>query len=200
MARTSSVVAAILALAIAGVVAQTPPQPPKPKGQMPDLGRTTKSDDAVPLFDFDAYFPGKWTFEWDVPESPIGPAGRLEGTTVYKKVGDGLYEAVTTGTGPSGTFTLKEAIAYQREQRTLTRAVTDSRGFSYKQAGTIGGDLGGIFTIYFESEPFKAGGKSVRLKHAMRLTSPVAYRVSTTVAVDGGEYSNYGTPWWRKDQ
>ena len=165
---------------IAGFAAQTPPaQPPKPKGQMPDLGRPTKDDDTVPLFDFDAYFPGKWTFEWDVPEGPLGPAGRLEGTTVYTALGGGVYQAMTDATGPAGKFTIKEAIAYQREQKTLTRDVTDSRGFWYSQNGTIGGDLGGFYTIYFESEPFKASGKSVRLKHAMRLTvaaRPIACR------------------------
>src|SRR5688572_13972769 len=91
-------------------------QPPLPRGQMPDLGRTTKSDDEVPLFDFDAYFPGKWTFQWDVPESPLGPAGRIEGTTVYTKVGDGMYEAVTAANGPAGAFTINERITYQREQ------------------------------------------------------------------------------------
>lgn len=189
-----------LTLFVSGSDAQgPPPQPQKPRGQMPDLGRTTKADDTVPRFDFDAYFPGKWTFEWDVPDSPIGPAGRIEGTTVYRKVGDGLYEAVTNATGPSGRITIKETIRYQREQRTLSREVTDSRGFSYKQSGTVGGDLGGFFNIYFESEPFTANGKAVRLKHGMRLTSPLAYRVSTTIAVDGGAYTNLGTPWWRKE-
>ena len=50
-----------------------------PKGQMPTLGRPTESNDKVPLFDFDAYFLGKWTFEWSMPESPLGPAGPYTG-------------------------------------------------------------------------------------------------------------------------
>jgi hypothetical protein len=175
-------------------------QQPPPRGQMPDLGRTTKGDDVVPLFDFDAYFPGKWTFEWDVPESPIGPAGRIEGATVYRKVSDGVYEAVTTATGPSGPFTIKELIKYQRDQKTISREVTDSRGFTYTQASTIGGDLGGFYNIFFESTPFKTAGKTVRIKHVLRLGSPLAYRVAASVSVDGGVYSNLGNPWWRKEQ
>jgi hypothetical protein len=158
MRCTHFLVAALLA---AGTepIGQTPAgQPPPPRGQMPDLGRTTKGDDVVPLFDFDAYFPGKWTFEWDVPESAIGPAGRLEGTTVYRKMSDGVYEAVTTATGPAGPFTIKELIRYQREQKTISREVTDSRGFAYTQASTIGGDLGGFYNIFFESTPFQTGG------------------------------------------
>ena len=174
-----------------------PPQPP-PKGQMPDLGRNTKQDDKVPLFDFDMYFLGKWTFEWDMPDGPLGSAGRVEGTTVYTALGNGVYEAASTATGPDGAFTVKETIRYQREQKTLSREVVDSRGFKYTQTGTIGGDLGGFYTIYFESAPFQAKGQSIRLKHVMRLTAPLAYRVSTTISIKDEPFRNYGTPWWRK--
>src|SRR5687767_4097164 len=148
------------------VLGGTQTQPPK--GQMPDLGRHTQQDDKVPLFDFDMYFLGKWTFEWDMPEGPLGPAGRVEGTTVYSALGNGSYEAVTDATGPNGKFTVTERIQYQKDQKTLTREVTDSRGFTYTQTGTIGGDLGGFYTIYFDSAPFMVKDKSVRLKHAMR--------------------------------
>ena len=175
-------------------------QPQLPRGQMPDLGRTTKGDDEVPLFDFDAYFPGRWTFQWDVPESPLGPAGRIEGATVYTKVGEGQYEAVTTASGPAGAFTIIEKITYERAAKKLTREVTDSRGFNYSQSATIGGDLGGFYNIFFESTPFAAGGKSVRVKHNIRTGSPLAYRVAALISVDGGPYTNYGNPWWRKDQ
>ena len=89
-------------------------------------------------------------------------------------VGDGMYEAITEATGPARQVHVKEAIRYQKEQKTLTREVTDSRGFRYTQTGTIGGDLGGFYTIYFESDPFMVNGKSVRLKHTMRLTAPLA--------------------------
>ncbi len=170
----------------------------QPRGQMPDLGRPTKNDDTLPLFDFDVYFPGTWTFEWDVPDGPLGPAGRLEGTTVYTALGDGVYQAVTDATGPTGRFTVKEVIRYQKEQKALTREVTDSRGYAYKQKGTIGGDLGGLYYIYFDSEPVTINGRSVRLKHGLRLTSPLSYRLSATVSVDNGPFTNYGTPWWRK--
>lgn len=187
--------------ATVSINAQAPPQTPPqlPKGQMPDLGRNTKHDDAIPLFDFDAYFPGRWTFEWDVPESPLGPAGRIEGTTIYRKTGEGTYQATTEAEDPADKkFTINEVIKYQREHKTITRDVVDSRGFKYSQKGTVGGDLGGIYTIYFEGVPFTANGKSVQLRQMMRLTAPLAYRLSTTIAVDGGEFRNYGTPWWRK--
>ena len=53
---------------------------------MPELGRPTKVGDELPLFDFDAYFTGTWTFEWDMPEGPLGESGRVTGTTIYKVI------------------------------------------------------------------------------------------------------------------
>ena len=194
--RASAFGAVLITTALA---AQIPPQSPLPKGQMPELGRPTKSDDALPPFNFDEYFPGKWTFEWDVPEGPLGPAGRITGTTVYKPVDGRFYEANTEATGPGGAFKIRELIAYHQEQKALARYATDSRGFTYLQIGTIGGDLGGYYNIYFESSPFTYGGKTLRIKHALRLLSPLNYKVAVTVSVDGGPYRNYGNPWWRKD-
>ena len=174
-------------------------QPPLPKGQMPDLGRPTKPGDELPAFNADEYFPGRWTFEWDVPDGPLGPAGRIEGTTTYKQVDPRFFDAITEAKGPGGPFTVREILAYQKEQKSLSRYVVDSRGFAFLQIGPIGGDLGGSYNIYLESSPFTVNGHSIRMKHAMRLLSPLNYKVSVTVSVDGGRFTNYGNPWWRKD-
>jgi len=191
-----------VALITCSLVAWSQPQNPLPKGQMPDLGRPTKSDDQLPPFNFDEYFPGKWTFEWDVPEGALGPAGRITGTTIYKPIdgpGGRFYDASTEASGPWGAFKLHELIAYHKEYKALSRYVTDSRGFSFLQIGTIGGDLGGYYNIYFESSPFTYAGRTLRIKHAFRLLSPLNYKVATTLSVDGGPFKNYGNPWWRKD-
>ena len=118
---------------------------------------------------------------------------------IYKPVDGRFYEANTDAVGPGGAFKLRELIAYHKEQKALARQATDSRGFTYLQIGTIGGDLGGYYNIYFESSPFTYGGKTLRIKHALRLLSPLNYKVATTLSVDGGPYRNYGNPWWRKD-
>jgi len=197
MHSTANAIALGVALLTISVAGQTPQLP---KGQMPDLGRPTKVDDALPLFNFDEYFPGKWTFEWDIPEGALGPSGHITGATIYKTIDAGkFYEATTDASGPGGAFKLRETIAYQKENKTLARQVADSRGFAFLQAGTIGGDLGGLYTIYFDGSPFTYNGKTIRIKHAMRLLSPLNYKVSTTVSVDGGPYKNYGNPWWKKD-
>jgi hypothetical protein len=191
------VLASLLLVSVGRAQAQ---KPPLPKGQMPDLGRPTKVDDALPLFSFDDYFPGTWTFEWDMPEGPLGESGKITGTTVYKVVEAGkFYQADTDATGPGGAFKVRELIAYNKEGKVLSRYVTDSRGFSFLQLATIGGDLGGIYNIFFESSPFTYNGATIRIKHALRLLSPFNYKVATAVSVNGGPFQNYGNPWWRKD-
>ena len=172
--------------------------PQTPRGQMPDLGRPTQESDKVPPLDFDSYFLGTWEFEWFVPESPLGSAGELTGTTTYTALGGMAYQAETKATGPDGPFTRSERIEYNAEERSMSRVVTDSRGFSYRQTASVSGDLGGLYYINFESEPFRVGGQTVQVRDAVRLLSPLNYRVSTTVSVDGGPFRNYGTPWWRK--
>jgi hypothetical protein len=192
-----------MALAV-GVVATeavqtaSPPAASPQRGQMPTLGRPTQAGDETPLLDFDTYFLGVWTYEGVVPDSPLGGGGSISGTATFSKIGDGVYEALTKAVGPDGPFTVKERIEYQKEQKTMTRQVTDSRGFNYKQNAPVGADLGGFYYIYFESEPFMAGGKSIKVKDSLRLVSPGNFRVATTISVDGGRYTNLGNPWWRK--
>ena len=174
---------------------QTDPQ--AIKGQMPTLGRPTQETDKVPVFDFD-YFLGKWTFEWEVPEGPLGPAGKITGSTTYKKIDEGFYEADTDAVGPAGPFKIKERIAYHKDNKAVARQVTDSRGFSYMQLGPLGGDLGGEYYIYFLSEPFTVKGKKIQIRNSIRMQSPLNYKGATTVSVDGGRFANYGNPWWQK--
>jgi len=92
--------------ALATAVGAQPPaasQAQPARGQMPTLGRPTDTTDKVPPFDFD-YFLGKWAFEWEVPEGALGPAGKIAGTTVYKKIDDEFYEAETDASGPAGAL------------------------------------------------------------------------------------------------
>lgn len=169
-----------------------------PKGQMPILGRATEGTDKVPLLDFEGYFVGKWTFEWSMPESPLGPAGPYSGTTTVSKIDDTFFQVLTEGEGPAGAFKTREVIAYHKDNKTVAREVTDSRGYSYFQFGPVGGDLGGIYNLHFDSAPFVVNGKAVRVKHSLRLLSPLNYRVATSISVDGAPFTNLGNPWWRK--
>jgi hypothetical protein len=195
----------LLSLVPVPAIAQPSPAPAasgqeqKPKSQVPTVGRPTKADDPAPILDFIAYFNGSWSFDWDYPESPLGPAGALAGTTSYKQIDERFFEATTTAKGEAGAVTIREVIGYLRDQRTLSRTVTDSRGYTYLQIGTVGGDLGGQFTIRFDSSPFVHKGQTIRIRSIMRLLSPFNYRTQTTISVDGGPFTNFGHPWFRKE-
>jgi hypothetical protein len=189
----------------AGVLALVAPlsaqqdKPQLPKSQVPDLGRPTKVTDEQPLFSFDEYFLGKWTFEWEVPDGVLGPSGTIKGSTVYKRIDGPFFEATTAASGPGGALTIKETIAYRKEGKTAARWVTDSRGFSYQQLAPVGGDLGGYFNLYYEGSPFTYKGKTLRIRNTLRLTSPIRYRNAVTVSTDGGAFLNYGSAWFEKD-
>ena len=170
-----------------------------PKSQVPTLGRPTRPDDPAPLLDFFAYFKGSWNVAWDFPDSPLGPADVLVGATVFAEEGPGRFEARTEGTTAAGAVTISEAIDYAREERTIARTVTDSRGFTYRQSGTVTGDLGGQFAIRLTGAPFTHHGHTVRVNSVMRLLAPLNYRTQSTISVDDGPFTNYGNPWWRKE-
>jgi hypothetical protein len=174
-------------------------QPPPPKSQVPTLGRPTKPDDPPPILDFSAYFTGRWQFTWDFPESVLGPSGTLSGTTVFKALDDSTFEAVSTATSEAGPVTIREVIRYDRDKHTMSREVTDTRGFAFTQTGTVAGDLGGQFTIRLESAPFTHNGRNVRLRSVQRLLSPLNYRTLTTIAIDDGPFTNFGNPWYKKE-
>ena len=196
----------LAALAVTATAAEPgAPQPPSadrtqlPQGQIPDLGRPTEAGDQVPTFDYDAYFPGVWSFEWRVPDSPLGPGGLVTGTETFESGSDGRnYRATVEAEGPDGTFVTRSTIIYLAAQRAFVRHDEDSRGFSQLRAGRIGGDLGGFYTIHYETAPFEANGQQVRLRMTTRLVSPVNYRVESRISVDGGPFTNFGNAWWRK--
>jgi Protein of unknown function (DUF1579) len=193
----------LVPLVLIGVVAvdavpQQPSQPPR--SQMPDLGRPTRPDDPLPTLDFAQYFAGKWAFEWDMPDSPLGPAGHFTGVETYSRGVEGrFFETDYSGDGPQGRFTGKSVIIYNREAKTIARHETDSRGYAMLMTGTVGADLGGAFTIYYESAPFTYAGKLLRMKLTTSMTSPAAFRVRAQLSVDGGPFTNLGNPWWRKN-
>ena len=189
------VLGALVALAstFSAVAAQVP-STDKPKGLMPTLGRPTRPDDPVPLLDFDKYFAGQWTFQADAPDSVLGAGGESTGTVTYRKLDDGFFEAVTDGKNDTGAFTIKELIAYHREQRIAFRHVTDSRGYSYVQMAEVGGNIGGDYRLFFKSAPFLVNGRHVRLNHTIYLAAPLTFRVDLEVADGTGPFVHL-SPW-----
>ena len=168
---------------------------------MPDLGRPTKSSDTLPLFNFEGYFLGKWTFEWDVPDSALGPAGTITGTTTYHQNRRHLLSRHDRGDRyRQPDHDQGNVSGCKKDNKAIARQVTDSRSSAFTQVGTVDGDLGGYYNVYLDSAPTTVGGKSIRLRHTLRLLSPVNFKVERCGSPrSGGPFTNFGTPWWRKE-
>jgi hypothetical protein len=161
--------------------------------------RPTDPNDPMPPPNMD-YFVGAWTFEWNVPESPLGPAGKFKGKETYKKMSDGVYESEIEGEAPQGAFKGRAITNYNEKEKQVTRSETGLFGVSIVKTGPIGGDLGGYYTIFWETQPIKKDGKTIKLKGKTLMLSPANYRWQVQISVDGGPYTNFGNPWFRKTE
>jgi len=170
------------------------PQQQVPQGLAPNLGRPSRPEDQVPLFDFERYFLGKWSFEADAPDSVLGPGGLSKGETTYSKIDDGFYAAVTTARGEAGAFTIRETIAYRPEGKTAFRQVTDSRGWSYVEMAEVGGNIGGDYSLFFKSAPFTYKGRTIRMTHRFAIAAPLTHRIDVEISTDGGPFVHM-SPW-----
>ena len=161
----------------------------------------TDVTDAQPKFNMD-YFVGQWNFESNVSESPLGAGGPVSGSETVRNVWDGRFWDITIkAEGPEGPFTGKGIITYQdgfSGQSYMRYEIT--RGIALLRTGNVGCDLGGTCNLYFETPPFEHNGSRIQLRGRYYLTSPFSYRVTTEIAVDKGEYRNWGTMWYTKDE
>ena len=161
--------------------------------------RATEPGDPMPPPNMD-YFLGTWLFEWNVPESPLGPAGKMKGKETYtKSAKDGSYESKVEGEGPSGSFKGSATTIYNEKDRVVTRSESALFGTALTMKGPIGGDLGGYYTIHWEAGPVTKAGKTVRLKGKTLMLSPAHYRLQVTISIDGGPFTNYGSAWFRRE-
>ena len=161
------------------------------------LTRTTLNNDAQAPFDPD-YLVGRWTFEYDIPESALGPEGVISGSETVRHVDGCLYESTIQAKGPSGAFTVKSTIFYDPSAHHLAILERDSRGFEILKTGRIGGDSGGYFTHHWQAAPFTVKGHKVKLKGTTFFASPGNYRVRTEIAEGDDPYVNLGTAWIRR--
>jgi len=160
--------------------------------------RPTEPTDPMPPPNLD-YFIGSWSFDWNVPESPLGPAGKMKGTETFKKILNGQkYESEIQGDGPEGSFQGRAVTSYDEKEKTVSRYEILTYGLPTYKSGTIGGDLGGYYTIYWESAPLKKSGKTIKLKGKTQMLSPAHYRVFVDISVDDGPFTSLGNTWFRK--
>ena len=163
------------------------------------LTRTTLNDDAPAPFNPD-YLIGQWTFEYDTPESALGPAGQISGTQTVQHVDGCMYEGVVQAKGPAGTITIKATFVYDPSAHYLVVLERDSRGFDLLKQGRVGGDSGGYFTHHWTAAPLTFKGKKIRLKGSTFMASPANYRVRTEIAEGDDPFVSMGTLWVQRQE
>ena len=83
---------------------------------------------------------------------------------------------------------MESTILYDPTDKYIARQETDSRGVTMLKGGAVRGDLGGYYTILFESAPFEYKGSTLRLRTTTTLLSPLNFRVRAQLSVDGGPF------------
>jgi hypothetical protein len=151
-------------------------------------------NDAEAPFDPD-YLVGRWTFEYDTPESALGPGGQVTGTETVQHVDGCLYEGTTQAKGPTGAFTIKSTIVYDPSAHYMIVLERDSRGLEVLKSGRVGGDSGGFYTHHWQAAPLTVKRTKVRLKGTTFMASPVNFRVRTEISEGDDPFVNLGTVW-----
>lgn len=144
------------------------------------------------------YLTGTWNVDGVVPESPLGPAGNLEGVDTVVHLRECTYESRLRVTGPGAPFTVVTRLVYHRLPGFLVNIEQDSRGFQLIKMGVLGGDAGGYFAHHWEAPEVTHKGKRIRLQGTSFFASPDNYRVRMRIAVDDQPFTAYGTLWWRR--
>ena len=162
----------------------------------PTVGVEGDGDDPAP---FDPhYFVGSWEVEGVLPDSPLGEAGEFYGTETVRHVDGCSYESTIDATSLDTPVTVSVRTEYDRRAQYLVRLEDDSRGVQQMKVGRVGGDPGGYFSHHWQAAPVTSQGQQIRLAGRTFITSPDNYEVQMRIAIDGGEFANFGRLRWRR--
>jgi hypothetical protein len=154
--RTSQALAVLTLSAVASLASQQPPQAPKPTAEHQKL----------------AYFVGTWTMTGEMKPSPFGPGGKVTSTETCEWF-DGGFAVVcrSQGTSPMGPTKGFGIMGYNTEEKIYTYYGVDNSPMNMASVprGTISGQ-----TWTFQDEAMM-GGKKVKSRFAMNITSPTSY-------------------------
>lgn len=163
------------------------------------LKRPTVTGDAPKPFN-PHYFVGTWRIEGDVPDSPLGSAGPLTGVETIRRVDDCTYEGTMQAQGADGPYTVTSTMIYDPKAKYAVRVERDSRGFELVKMGSVGGDLGGYFSYFWQAPQVTYKTAKLRVKGTTFLASPTGFRVRLQTSTDGPAFVNAGTIWWRREE
>ena len=164
-------------------------------------GGPTTGREMMPPFDM-RYFVGEWEIEWTPLDTPLLPGGKYTGTETIRHIENGRYFEVTVELeGPDGSLCGKGIMLYESGPfgSHLTKFVVYDAGFTLLQPGSVGGDLGGYYSQFWETpEPIHHNDSTFLIKGRSYYVSPAAYRVNQEISVDDEPFINFGVMWYTK--
>ena len=169
MKRTPAVTFAVLLLSSLFAVAQQPPPMPKPGPEQKNLG----------------YFAGNWKTTGDVKPGPMGPGGKVTGADHIEWMPGGFFLVSHTQGSSStmGKWTGLAIYGYDAEKKVYTFDEFDSVGENIHATGSFDGK---VWTWTSDST---MGGKPMKGRYVVTVTSPTAYTFKFDMSVDGANWT-----------
>ncbi|HYT05759.1 MAG TPA: DUF1579 family protein [Gemmatimonadales bacterium] len=160
--------AAVTLLATSTLRAQAPPAPkPGPEHQKLD------------------YFAGRWHEVAEVKPGPMGPGGKMAGTSTCEWFAGGFYLVCRSdGSGPAGEMRGLGIMGYSTERTHYTYYGIDNSGMGGDPAyGELRGD-----TWDWHGESLM-GGKTVKGHYVIKQVSPDSYTWKWEISMGGGPWT-----------
>jgi hypothetical protein len=170
MKRVSTIVLAVLLLSALFAAAQAPPQMPKPGPEQKNL----------------AYFAGNWKVTGDMKPGPMGPGGKFTGSEHIEWMAGGFFlVSHSQGSSAMGKESGMAVYGYDTEKKTYTYDEFNSRGENVHATGAFDGK------VWTWGNDMTMGGKTMKGRFILTVTSPTAYTFKFDMSQDGG--SNWMT-------
>jgi hypothetical protein len=130
------------------------------------------------------YFVGTWSSDGDLKPSPMGPGGKMTGTS-HDEWMEGNFFLASHGSfsGVMGKGTEVAYMGYDPEQKMYTYTAFNSMGEHETATGTLDGD-----TWTWHSDE-NMGGQKMKGRFTMKILSPTAYAYKFELSPDGSSWS-----------
>jgi hypothetical protein len=169
--RRYALVALLSGVAVPALGAQTMAAPPKPGPEHQKL----------------AYFAGRWRSEGEMKPGPMGPGGKMTGTSTCEWFKGGFHLVCRSdGTGPGGAMQGLGILGYSSERKRYTYYGIDNSGMGDPSYGELVGA-----TWNWEGESLM-GGQTVKGRYIIKQGSADSYSWTWEVSMAGGPWTLVG--------
>ncbi len=126
------------------------------------------------------YFQGKWQFEGEVKEGPMGPGGKTAFTETCELFEGGFaLVCEAEGTNPMGSVKSFAIMSYDTEKKAYTYHAVESNMPAFSAMGKREGK-----TWHWTSE-MKMGPETMKTRVTITETSPASYMFKLEMSTDG---------------